>query len=123
MAIKGQDQTTASSSTRGKTEAGYSSGASAPSHGADVDWNVEDRYWRENFPSRSYYENSVQYTDYQPAYRYGTDLYNRYGGKRYEDIKESDLRQGWERMKESAALSWDKAKHAVRDAYERLFNR
>lgn len=79
----------------------------------------EDNHWRENYTSRSYVEKGAAYEDYQPAYRTGYEGYDRYGqtGRQYNDI-EMDLKRDYE-ANQTGNLTWDKAKHAVKDAWER----
>ena len=83
-------------------------------------WDNENMYWQEHFKERPYYHAGSAYSDYQPAYRYGWNAYSTYGGRRYEDIDESSLRAGWEQVKGTSQMGWDKAKTAVREAYERI---
>lgn len=88
-----------------------------------VNPTVEDEYWRSNYASRPYIEKDRQYEDYQPAYQTGYEGYRRYGdaGKTYDEV-EPDLRSDYEQHHGGAGLAWDKAKHATRDAWERLEN-
>ena len=88
-----------------------------------VNPTAEDEYWRTNFASRPYYENSYTYEDdYRPAYEYGWATAGQYSGRRFEDV-ESDLGSGWNRAKGKSRLEWDRAKHATRDAWDRLTSR
>jgi len=90
---------------------------------AKADWNTEDTYWKENYSSRSYYKKGDDYTSYQPAYRYGVESYNRYSGKNYDQLSESELRQDWEtKYGTDSDMSWDQAKGAVKDSYSRLYS-
>ncbi len=86
-----------------------------------VNPTVEEEYWRNNYASRPYIEKDRQYEDYQPAYRTGYEGYRRYGnsGKTYDEV-ERDLRSDYEKQRGSTGLGWDKAKHATRDAWDRL---
>jgi hypothetical protein len=79
----------------------------------------KDAHWREIYSSRPYVEKGTTYADYQTAYRTGYEGYDRYGhsGRSYSDI-EVDLRIDYE-SDQSGSLPWEKAKHAVRDAWER----
>ncbi len=61
----------------------------------------------------------MSYDAYRPAYRAGYEGYTRYPGRKYEDV-ESDLQHDYEKSKGNATLSWDKAKHATRDAWHRV---
>jgi hypothetical protein len=63
----------------------------------------------------------VTYEDYQPAYRTGYEGYTRYGGsgKSYHEIEET-LQRDYETNRGKSNLTWDKAKHATRDAWDRV---
>ena len=84
-----------------------------------IDPTVEDGYWKENYAKRSYADKNVSYDNYQPAYRTGYEGYTRYPGKKYEEV-EADLQRDYEKSKGNSNLSWDKAKHATRDAWHRV---
>lgn len=85
-----------------------------------VDPTGEAEYWRENYSSRPYYSADYDYdTDYAPAYAYGSESRARYGNRAWDDSLESDLKQGWESAKAKSRLTWEKAKDAVRDAWNR----
>lgn len=94
-------------------------GLAGKSTAEQINPTFEDNHWRENYTSRSYVEKGAAYEDYQPAYRTGYEGYDRYGqtGREYSDI-EMDLKRDYE-ANESGNLSWDKAKHAVKDAWDR----
>jgi len=83
-----------------------------------IDPTREDAYWRDNFSSRPYASGST-YDEYRPAYQYGWDSYSRYPGKRFDDV-ESDLSRDWERTKGESKLTWDRAKYATKDAFQRV---
>ncbi len=86
-----------------------------------VNPTVEDEYWRNNYTARPYVEKDRSYQDYQPAYRMGYEGYRQYGdlGKTYAEV-EPDLRSEYEKQQGGARLPWDTAKHATKDAWERL---
>jgi len=83
-----------------------------------IDPTTEDNWLRQNFSSRSYVQKGETYENYEPAYRYGGQAEAQYRGKRFQDV-ESDLAAGWEKMKDKAGMGWDRAQHAVKDAYDR----
>src|SRR5687767_7247506 len=87
-----------------------------------VNPTVEDTYWRKNYVNRPYVEKGAKFETYQPAYRTGYEGYARYRGKRFEEV-EPDLQRAYEKTKAGTSLAWQKAKHAVRDAWERLSGR
>lgn len=88
-----------------------------------VNSTIEEEYWRNNYSSRSYVDRQETYEDYHPAYRTGYEGYSRYGnsGRTYDEV-EPDLRRDYETQHGGAGMAWAKAKHAARDAWERVEN-
>ena len=86
-----------------------------------IDPTIEDGYWRDNYRNRSYYENDYAYEDYEPAYRTGYEGFGTYRdrGLNY-DQAEPHLRQDYEGRYGNGRLAWEKAKHATRDAWDRV---
>jgi len=87
----------------------------------EINPTTEDAYWSENYKSRPYVGEDQDYTYYGPAYRNGVDAFTKNEGKNFDEI-EPQLSKNWE-SKGGTSLSWDKAKPASRDAYDRLYNR
>lgn len=85
----------------------------------DVDPVVEDQYWRDNYASRPYIASGTVYDDYAPAYRYGTEAYTRYPGRSFDEV-EADLGRDWNTTRGKSSLEWEHAKHATRDAWQRV---
>lgn len=79
----------------------------------------EEGYWRKNYVNRPYTKRDAPFQDYASAYRYGWESQNQHPGKRYEEV-ESDLEQGWEKVKGKSTLAWIHAKEATRDAWHRV---
>jgi hypothetical protein len=80
----------------------------------------EDDYWRNEFPTRTYAAGSKYgWDEYEPAFRLGYERYPDYDGRRFEDV-EPELAQRWNEARGGSQLEWDEARHATRDAYERL---
>jgi hypothetical protein len=85
-----------------------------------VDPTGESEYWRETYSTRPYYRSNYTFdTDYAPAYAYGSEARTRYVGRQWDDSLENDLHQGWEKAKLKSRLTWEEARDAVRDAWER----
>jgi hypothetical protein len=84
-----------------------------------IDPTAEEAYWRENYPTRDYYDESVPYEDIAPAYRYGWESRTRYEGRSFDEA-ESDLERGWRETSYAGRVGWDKARHAARDAWHRV---
>lgn len=81
--------------------------------------NDEDADFRTHH--RETLASSGAYEDYEPAYRYGSELGSnaRYRGRGWSDI-ESDARRDWESSNPSGG--WERFKSAVRRGWERTSN-
>jgi len=84
-----------------------------------IDPIIEEQYWRQNFASRPYVIVGAVFEEYRPAYKYGWESFHRHPGKTFDQV-EADLRRFWENVKGQSRLGWNHAKHAVRDAWDRL---
>lgn len=89
--------------------------------GKAIDPKAEDAYWRQNYIDRPYVGGTRSYDDYGPAYKYGVDNYSRYKGHSFDEV-EGDLRRDWSAARGRSSLEWDDARHATRDAWNRLAN-
>ena len=79
---------------------------------------AEEAYWRDNHSSRSYASGS-SYDEYRPAYGYGVDAFARYPGRTFDEV-EPELGRDWSSKRGSSSLEWGRAKHATRDAWQRV---
>lgn len=84
-----------------------------------ADPDLEEGYWRDNYTGRPYVEADYTYDDYGPAYRYGAEAYNRHPGRGFDEL-EADLGRDWESSRGKSSLRWEHAKHASRDAWQRV---
>lgn len=84
-----------------------------------IDPTVEEAYWKNNYSKRPYVDRDTAYDTYRVAYQTGYQGRNQYPGKTYDEV-EADLRRDYEKSKGQANLTWDKAKHATRDAWNRV---
>src|SRR5689334_762670 len=73
-------------------------------------------HWKNSYRDTAYYNSSRDWSDYEPAYKYGYDTYGQYRGQRFEDV-EGDLERGWQSGKANSRLAWNEAKGAVRDGW------
>jgi hypothetical protein len=87
-----------------------------------VNPTTEDAYWENEYKKRDYVEPNAGYDNYGPAYRYGVDAYSRFEGRPFDQI-EPQLGSDWNTARDKSTLEWDKARHATRDAYDRLHTR
>ncbi len=86
-----------------------------------IDPTAEENYWRKTYSSRPYVKGGASFDEYGPAYRYGVDSYGRSNGRTFEQA-EPELMRDWNRAKGTSGLTWDNAKHASSDAWQRLSN-
>jgi len=84
-------------------------------------WNTENSYWSSNYSSRPYYNRNKNYTVYEPAYRFGVDLYARNSGRTFTDLNQADLSKEWQSVHGASNLDWSDAHLAVQDAYNRMY--
>jgi hypothetical protein len=97
----------------GGVAGGYGGKAVAES----IDPTVEAEYWRENYTSRPYYQESHDFESYEPAYRMGWDAYDP--DVPFED-REDELQRRWEADHDNSGLPWDTARPATKDAWDRI---
>jgi hypothetical protein len=84
-----------------------------------IDPTFEDAYWESNYSNRPYVVEATSFEAYRPAYRTGYEGRRRYPGRKYEEV-EADLERDYERIKGDSILTWNQAKHAVRDGWHRM---
>ena len=94
-------------------------GPEARSRVEPMDPTAEDAFWRTHYSNREYVERNAPYSAYEPAYRTGYEGYNQYPGKKFAEV-ESNLQREYEKSKGNSLLTWDKARNATRDAWNRL---
>lgn len=97
----------------GAVAGGYGGKAVAES----VDPTVETAYWRDHYQDRDYYDSQLDYSEYEPAYRFAAENYR--ADRKWNEC-EGDLRKRWEAEHPQSKLSWDNAKRAMQDAWTRL---
>ncbi|HKO15071.1 MAG TPA: hypothetical protein VJU87_02475 [Gemmatimonadaceae bacterium] len=93
---------------------GIDMGTSGRMH--EIDW---DTYWSATYPSCRYSRADRPYEHFRPAYKYGHEASFEYGGRAWDEEVEHDLRRGWEQARGESTCTWDEARDAVKDAYER----
>jgi hypothetical protein len=86
--------------------------------GEMIDPTTDDTWLRDNFTTRPYVRQGETFESYVPAYRYGAEAESRYSGRSFDEL-ESEISGDWGKLKEHGNRSWQDARGAVRDAYER----
>ncbi len=94
-------------------------GLAGKSVGEMIDPTAETAYWRDNYKSRPYVGSDSTFDHYEPAYRYGMDSFGQYRGRDFDEV-EPHLSRDWNSARGTSTLTWDKAKHATRDAWNRV---
>jgi len=84
-----------------------------------IDPTAEDAYWKSNYSTRPYVDKGAPYDTYRPAYQYGWESKGRHAGRQFDAI-EADLERDWQASKARSSLTWQKAKPAVRDAWDHV---
>ena len=86
---------------------------------ARIDAAAEERYWREQYLSQPYYDATLTFDDYLPAYRLGYEGYDRYRGRDFDEVSQ-ELRNEYDAGRGNGRLAWERAKDAVRAAWDRV---
>jgi len=99
-------------------------GAAGHVAGEALDPTAENRYWSDNCRARPYYRDGIDYSDYEPAYRYGWESAVRpeFRGRLFEDA-EDELARGWDAARGSCPHDWTFARQPARDAWDRVRQR
>jgi hypothetical protein len=79
-----------------------------------------DGYYQNYYRDADYYDADYSYDDYRPAYRYGTYARLHNSEREWDDRLEDKLQNDWSKFKSNSRLSWEKAKHATKDAWHRV---
>lgn len=87
-----------------------------------VDPTFEEDYWRDQFSSRPYALADATFEQYRPAYRFGVDVFGRYQGLSFDTV-EPELSLGWPAARGTSTMEWEHARHASRDAWDRMADR
>ena len=87
--------------------------------GKSVNPTKEEAYWRDQHQHQKYFNSLNTYDSYAPAYRFGIEAHSTYAGRPFDEI-EAQLGKQWESSRGASRLTWDTAKLASRDAYERI---
>ncbi len=78
-----------------------------------------DAHFQRHYRDMPYYSSGREWSDYQPAYRYGYDTYGRYRGHRFEEV-EDRLERDWPQARAGSRLAWAEARDAVRDGWRHI---
>lgn len=84
-----------------------------------IDPAAETEYWRNAYQTRPYAKHEYDFDrDYSAAYGYGLQAREQLGSRSFDEA-ENELRDGWNEVRGESRLSWEDARPAVRDAFNR----
>lgn len=102
----------------GAVVGGVAGGLAGKEVAEGIDPTRESAYWRDNYPSREYYDDAVAYDSIAPAYQHGWESRARYPDQSFDEA-EPLLQADWEK-KTNRQLAWERARLASRDAWDRV---
>lgn len=83
--------------------------------------------WQKEYVNRPYYQEiqrqipDVEYDrDFRSAYELGQHVRNEHGETTSFEESEKDLKVKWESLKAESRLKWEHAKHAIKDAWDKI---
>jgi len=83
------------------------------------DAEIDEKYWRQAILQRCYYRNDLGFDKYRWALRYGQLAHKRHGGHAdFHDLV-TELAAGWQKFGGPSGLSWEEARGAIEDSWER----
>jgi len=83
-----------------------------------IDPEEDDAYWAEHFRERPYTSPHSAFKLYQPAYQYGREAVTQHDGRSFDEVEE-ELEERWPEVRGNSRLSWNRARSAVRDSWDR----
>ena len=101
---------------------GIAGGLAGKAIAEQVDPTVEEAYWRDEYANREYYDEDVSYDEVAPAYRYGWESRAKHHDKSWDEA-EPHLQHDWSSQRGTSTLEWERARHASRDAWDRIDRR
>jgi len=76
-------------------------------------------HFQSTYNKTPYYASGKEWSDYEPAYKYGYDTYGQYRGKSFDSV-EGDLERNWDKTRANSRLAWGEAREAVRDGWHHI---
>jgi hypothetical protein len=84
-----------------------------------IDPTAEDKYWRDEYPNREYYDPTIGYEEVGPAYRHGWESRARHHDRSWDEA-EPELEREWAKRRGESSLAWQQSRPATRDAWKRV---
>jgi len=83
-----------------------------------VNPTAEHEFWRKEYANRPYFTHGTPYEQYGPAFQYGWESHAGHKDETFTDV-EPQLGLDWENRRGQSTLSWNHAKDAAHDAWQR----
>ena len=106
----------------GAVVGGVAGGLAGKAVAESIDPTVEAAYWRDEHRNRPYYNDEFGYDEYEPAYRAGWESYDTSRPAMWSE-QEKIARERWESDGGATTMTWDHARPAAEDAYNRVVTR
>jgi len=103
----------------GTVVGGVVGGLAGKSVAEGYDPTIETDYWRNEHRNRPYYNDAYSFDDYEPAYRAGWESRDADASAEWAD-REATARDRWESSGGESYMTWDEARLASEDAYNRV---
>jgi len=97
---------------------GVAGGLAGKAVAENVDPTIESAYWQENYRDQDYVNDNDEYTQYEPAYRYGYESRARHDNSDFAAV-EPQLEKEWDQYRGESSLEWSRARQATADAWKR----
>ncbi|MCM2373634.1 hypothetical protein [Aporhodopirellula aestuarii] len=101
---------------------GVAGGYAGKAVAENIDPTVESAYWEETHSQRPYYNDAYGYDQYQPAYQAGWEAFDADANEEWV-TREAIARQRWENEGGAQYMTWEEARPAAMDAYDRVNTR
>ncbi|TWU51252.1 hypothetical protein [Rubripirellula reticaptiva] len=101
---------------------GVAGGLAGKAVAESYDPTVETAYWESEHQNRPYYNKSHEYDHYRPAYQSGWEAYDAEANEDWA-TRETVARERWENEGGAEYMTWDEARPAAMDAYNRIHTR
>ncbi|TWU01722.1 hypothetical protein [Neorhodopirellula pilleata] len=101
---------------------GIAGGYAGKAVAEEIDPTVEAAYWEQEYASRPYHNDSYGYDHYRTAYQSGWEAFDPDTNEDWA-TREAIARHRWETEGGSKHMTWDEARPAAMDAYNRIHER
>lgn len=88
-------------------------------HSRPASIGFDESHFRTIYRDATYFSCGRDWSDYEPAYRYGYATHAAYAGRRFDEV-EDELAANWPTLQPDSRLLWMEARCAVLDAWRHI---